>query len=230
MRELLDKLLLSDKVVDNFYNEFNNNPQFKNWINEVLPEVEQCEKQQQDNPWHKYNVLGHILHSVEEMNKQTVCLNAKDRRLLAYTMFFHDIGKPECHIRRLKNGVLIDSFFNHNIASEKIAFRALPQLDFSESDVKIIAKLVYKHDMFMYIKTFKSNNKFWRVLDNNLVLDEIDKLNQVGDGKKLIKYLVMVGRADNLAQNEKMTDESLKMLDKFDELIDNLVLKKDFSK
>ena len=37
-----------------------------------MPQVEDCKNQEQNNPWHKYNVLDHILHSVEEMNKQFV--------------------------------------------------------------------------------------------------------------------------------------------------------------
>lgn len=229
MKKLLDKILISDNVVEDFYLEFNGNTQFKNWLNKVLPEVEQCEMQQQENPWHKYNVLGHILHSVEEMNKQTHGMNPKERKMLAYTMFFHDIGKPECHIRRVKNGAVIDSFFNHNIASEKIALRALPQLEFEEKEVQTIAKLVNKHDIFMFIKTYKTDNKYWRVLDEKLVKDEIDDLNQVGDGEKLMKYLVMVGRSDNLSQNEKMTEESLNTLKKFDQIIEKFDKKRDLS-
>lgn len=229
MKELLDKLLLSSTAVDDFYNEYNNNQQFNKWINQILPEVEKCEQQRQNNPWHKYNVLSHILHSVEEMNKQSVNLSPGIRKMLAYVMFLHDIGKPECHIERMKDGKKIDSFFNHNIASEKIAKRVLPQLGFSEKEVKTMAKLVYKHDIFMFIRVYKTENKYWRTLDDNLIKDEISDLNTVGNGETLLRYLVMVGRADNLAQNEKKTSESLALLDKFDERLDRIEMKKDFS-
>ena len=37
-----------------------------------------------------------------------------------------------------------------------------------------------------------------------------------------MKYLIWVGRSDNLAQNEKMTGESLKMLEKFEEMLEKL--------
>ena len=96
LTEVLDSLLLSNNVVDNFYNEYINNAWFKEELDKFLPEIYLCEKQKQNNPWHKYNVLGHILHSVEEMNKQTSNLPIVDRRLLAYTMLLHDIGKPHC--------------------------------------------------------------------------------------------------------------------------------------
>ena len=81
--KLLDDILLSEKVVDKFYFEYKNNLEFKNWLLGILPEIEDCEKQKQNNPWHKYNVLGHILHSVEAMNNQTRGMDTKDRKMLA---------------------------------------------------------------------------------------------------------------------------------------------------
>jgi len=222
MLEILDKVILSENVVEDFYNEYKNNVKFKNWLDDVIPEIKKCEDQKQNNPWHKYNVLGHILHSVEEMNNMTKDLEYNEKRLLAYTMFFHDIGKPDCHIRRNKNGKMIDSFFNHNIKSEEIVKRILPRLNFNERDSKIIEKLVLKHDIFMFIKLEKTDNPYWKQLSNDVIEEEIDDLNLVGDGFKLMKYLIWVGRSDNLAQNEKMTGESLKMLEKFEEMLENL--------
>ena len=222
----LNNILLSDNIVEKFHNEYFHNVEFRSWLKQVLPEVEDCRKQEQDNPWHKYNVLDHILHSVEAMNNQTVNLPYNDRRLLAYPMFLHDIGKPECHIRRIKNGKEIDSFFNHNIASERIAKRVSNEFGFSQDESKILAKLVYKHDIFMNIKLYDSSNKYWQKLTPNLVDKHIQDLSTVGNGTQLMKYLVMVGRSDNLAQNEKMTAESLDLLDHFDEMIRDKELNK----
>ena len=64
---LLDNILLSDYVVDEFKSEYNNNLEFRLWLLGILPEIEDCEKQKQNNPWHIYNVLDHILHSVLRM-------------------------------------------------------------------------------------------------------------------------------------------------------------------
>lgn len=228
MINLLRKILLSNDVVEDFYNEYNKNKDFKNWLDETIPEIALCEKQQQNNPWHIYNVLGHILHSVEEMNKQTVGMNEKDREILAFTMLFHDIGKPEKHITREKDGKIIDSFFNHNVAGERIAKERLPKLGFNKEEVDIIAKLVYKHDIFMFIKDRKTYNPHWRVLSEDLVKDEIEDLSSVGDGTTLMRWLVMVGRSDNRAQNEKMTAESLVLLDKFDLILNKFEQTKTF--
>ena len=222
MLNLLNQILLSNNVVEQFYEEWNNNQDFRNWLNKTIPELELCEKQQQNNPWHKYNVLGHILHSVEAMNKQTIGMEENERRLLAYTMLFHDIGKPEKHITREKDGKVIDSFFEHNVASEKIARKNLPLLNFSKKEINIIAKLVYKHDIFMFIKLNKTNNPYWKTLSKELILEEIKDLSSVGNGQTLMRWLVMVGRADNLAQNEKMTAESLDLLNAIDKILNTL--------
>jgi len=159
------------------------------------------------------------LHSVEEMNKQTEGMPLNERRILAYTMLMHDIGKPAKHITREKNGEMIDSFFDHNIESEVVARRVLPKLNFSEDEINIIAKLVYKHDIFMFIKDKPTRNPHWKVLTPALIEHEIAELSQVGDGEKLMKWLVMVGRSDNLAQNEKLTGEALALLDKIDNIL-----------
>lgn len=219
-KERLEKIILSEKAVKEFYENYTG--EFKKWLDELLPEIEKCINQKQINPWHKYNVMDHILHSVEEMNKQTKDLPLNDRKILAYTMFLHDIGKPACHIRRIVDGKDRDSFFNHNLESERVSHRILPKLIDNNEDINIICKLVNKHDIFMFIRDFKHNNPHWRTLSPRLIKDEINDLNSVGDGKKLMRYLIMVGRSDNLAQNEKMTPPSLKLLDKCDRILDTL--------
>ena len=219
---VLDEILLSNNVVDNFYNKYSNDVEFKNWLDNVLPEINMCELQQQNNPWHKYNVLGHILHSVEEINKQTTNLDFDIRRMLAYIMLYHDIGKPACYITREKDGKIIDSFYNHNVESEKVFGRTASVFGFNHNQIEIMAKLIFKHDIFMFIRAFKTDNPYWRTLTYKLVKEEIEDLNTVGNGCELLKYLIMVGRSDNRAQNEKMTADSLKLLDKFDEMLENV--------
>ena len=99
MIKVLDSILLNDNVVQEFYKHYKETG-FHKWLLNLLPEVEACRNLKQDNPWHIYNCLDHILHSVEQMNNQTKGLNHEERRMLAYTMFLHDMGKPECYLRR----------------------------------------------------------------------------------------------------------------------------------
>ena len=222
MVDLLDRILLSDDVVGEFYKNYNG--EFKTWLDNILPEVEKCKALKQDNPWHIYNCLDHILHSVEKINEQTTSLDNPARRLLAYTMFLHDIGKPECFLRRYSKlyGREVDSFFNHNVASTKIADRVLDKFGFDKKDTSIIKALIYAHDIFMFIRLKDDGNKFHQVLDNKLLQQHVDKLSEYGDGKTLMKYLIWVGRADNLAQSPDMTASSLHLLDVMEQMLKNI--------
>ena len=223
MQEKLEKVLLSKKVVDEFYKQYEKK-EFRKWINGIIPEVEDCKNQQQDNPWHIYNCLDHILHSVEEINKQTENMDYNTRKILAYTMFFHDIGKPKCHLRRFSKlyGREVDSFFNHNFESEKIAIRALPNLGFDKEQSKIISTLVREHDVFLSLTLEDDGNKFHRVLTTEVLKEIVNRFNGFENKIQMTKMLAMVGRADNLAQNPKMTKESLHKVDVFEKMLENL--------
>ena len=142
--------------------------------------------------------------------------------MLSYVMFFHDIGKPKCHIRREKNGKMVDSFFGHNVESEKVFRRVSTDFCFDSKTADIMAMLILKHDIFMFIKDFKTKNPYWKTLSPKVINDEIADLNTVGDGKTLMKYLIWIGRADSLAQNEKMTAYSLRLVDKMEKMLETL--------
>lgn len=222
MQEILDKILLSEKAGEEFYKNYKN-PEFKNWLISILPEIEDCAKTEQDNPWHIYNVLGHILKSVEEMNKQTIYLDLKTKRMLAYTMFLHDIGKPQTKLRRYSKfyGKEVDSFFNHNIASVKIAEGVLDKFGFDKYEQKIVKQLIEDHDIFMFITLKDNKNPYHKVLTKELLNEHICRLDKIGNGKQLMKYLIMVGRADNKAQNPELTQEPLYKLEVMENMLNN---------
>jgi len=48
-----------------------------------------------------------------------------------------------------------------------------------------------------------------------------DIINELGgdNGLQLMQYLIIVGRADNRAQNPEMTEQSLKLLDVMDNML-----------
>lgn len=216
--EKLNNILLADNVKEEFYKAIEDE-EFEGFLKENIPEIFTCKDNGQNNPWHIYNILDHILVSVEKMNGQTKGMSEDERKLLAYTMLFHDIGKPAKKIQRVKQGKTIDSFFDHNIESEKIARMRLENFGFKGEEKAVIEKLVNKHDIFMFIKTYDSSNRYWKKLTPELIEKEIEDLSTCGDGVKLLTWLVMVGRSDSLAQNPEMTQESLELLDLFDEMI-----------
>jgi len=224
MLQELDLILTSENVVSAFTTKYKNDLNFKNWLLQILPEVEDCKNQKQDTPWHIYDCLTHILYTVENINKQTTELEFSQRRMLAYCMFLHDVGKPAKHIRRLSKQFNreVDSFFDHNLKSAEIAKRVLPQFNFTVKEINIMEKLILKHDIFMFIALNKTNNPHHRILSKELVVQEVQELNSVGDGKTLLKYLILMGRADNLSQNLNLTKNSLKMLEKMEKMLQKL--------
>ena len=224
MLNKLDDILLSENATQNFYQEYRN-PEFRSWLNDFLPEVEKCRLQKQDNPWHIYSCLDHILKSVEAINKQTTNLAPDERRKLAYTMFLHDIGKPDKYIRRYSKLYKreVDSFFNHNLQSRDIAKRVLTtNLGFSQDDSLEIQELVERHDMFMFITLENDHNPHHRVLTQGYLQEVKSELDQNFDGQDMLKKLTMIGRADNMAQNPKMTQASLHLIDTMEKMLDTL--------
>ena len=219
--QILDNILLSKNVVKKFYDEYEGNIDFKNWLDEILPEVELSKNQTQNNPWHLYNVLDHILHAVEYMSELSEGLNEKDRRLLAYTMFFHDLGKPACRTLDEKEGKVMDRFFEHNIASEKVVNRAIKNFNFNEEESKIIAKLVHDHDIFLhfYAEDSDPHKDHYKKVDENLINELIKKFNSIGDGTKILDFLVLVGKADARAHTPENAKSKFKIFDKIDEFL-----------
>ena len=210
----LDEVLLSDNVVERFHNSYQQS-EFKNWIISILPEIEDCINTKQDNPWHIYNCLDHILHSIEEINKQTKNLDLDTRRMLAYTMLLHDMGKPESKIRRYSKfyGREVDSFFNHNIASVKISERVLDCFKFNPRQKNMILKLVKEHDAFMHYTLDTSIDINKQMLTVDVINDIVGRLDIDGNGLQMLEYIVMIARSDSLAQNPKMTQQALKLVD-----------------
>ena len=219
--EKLDNILLSYKAAADFFQAYEKKG-FKSWINKLCPEIDKCVNQQQIHPYHIYDVMTHLLVSVEAMNSQTLGMDLNIRRMLAYVMFLHDIGKPECHRRTMKDGQVRDSFQGHQVVSARIASKILPKLNFTDSEVKIMTELIYKHDIFMFIKLFKTNNPYWRQLSPDVIKSEISELNEVGDGMTLMKYLIMIGRSDKLAQNPEMTADSTKLLNRMEKMLKDI--------
>lgn len=215
-----EDILTSNHFVKDFH-ELYMDEEFKQWLLSVLPEIGDCEKQEQDNPWHIYDCLNHILHSVQNINILSKNQPQKVRKMLALVMFLHDIGKPACHIRRYAQnyGRDVDSFFDHNKKSAEITARVLNDFRYSGKDAKTIEKLVLNHDIFMFIRLKPSNSPFRKVLNDEVFESEIQDLNTVGDGTLLMKYLLMIGRADSSAQNPEMTKGSFEVLDAMEAML-----------
>ena len=148
IREELTKLLTSDhpEKIEELY---------KNKITDViLPELNKCMEEEQNNPHHLYTVGKHIIRSMDYINRETLekyedilpdsVGDEKDIiRLLRYTMLFHDMGKPECRTVDEDN---IDHYRGHALVSEEICRRVLRRLKSDNQSMRVIAALVRYHD------------------------------------------------------------------------------------
>jgi len=206
--EILDKILLSDKVLENFYNEYKHNVDFRDWLDTTIPDIKKCMEREQNSPWHIYNVLDHILYSVEGINRMSRHLEYNERRKLAYTMLFHDIGKPDTYVFRKNKG----TFYGHHLRSCEITKKLLPIMGFNEGECREILALIYKHDAFIPV----SNGQV--ELNEKFINNQIEYFNKFGDGNKLMGYLIMVSKSDNYAQNPEMVWHSLDVLKAADNL------------
>lgn len=81
----------------------------------------------------------------------------------------------------------------------------------------------------MGLRPYPTKSPFLRQLTFKVVKDEISDLDKVGDGLKLIKFMVLIGRSDNKAQNEQMTEESLKLIDNFEHIVNKIEEKRNDS-
>ncbi|MDY3036426.1 MAG: HD domain-containing protein [Absicoccus sp.] len=118
-----------------------------------MPELQSCRTCLQQTPYHDTNVLHHILRAIK-------LLDPFDETL-AWTLLFHDLGKPACHTN--KNG--IDHFKGHPAISAEIACRICKDLKMTNAQQKIIPALVYYHDEKMkdplaFIRKFRIQ-KHW---------------------------------------------------------------------
>lgn len=222
LKSTLDKILMSNYVTEEFMSAYNEDKsEFKKNLLNVLPEVEDCKNQQQRTPWHNRDVLSHILSAVENMNEQTKHMAQTEKRLLSYVMFFHDLGKPKSHINKVVDGEERDGFPEHNKISCYIAKRALPKFGFNNLELQIADFLIDNHDFLIGYMRNKDLIK-----NENLIEDFIQKIDAViGNGEKLMQYLLYVAEADNKAQNPKLTKPYLNELAKMQSTL-NLISKK----
>ena len=75
----------------------------------------------------------------------------------------------------------------------------------------------------MFITLQDDGNTHHKTLSKKVILDEINELNTLGDGSKLMKYLIRIGYADSLSQNPEMTMDALRLLGVMNTMLDDMV-------
>lgn len=151
-----------------------------------LPEFDQMMETEQKNPHHLYTVGEHTLHAMK---------NIAPDPILRYAMLLHDIGKPAMKTTDEQG---IDHFYGHYSVGADIADAIMKRLKLSETERKIIYELIEWHDY-----RWESPGK---VTKNN-----IRKMMGI-IGKELILPLLLVQRADILAQSNFKQESKLEVL------------------
>lgn len=122
----LTKLLIGDhamQVLD----------EYKGVIGVIIPELKPAFDCVQNNPWHIYNVYGHIIHAVDAAPKDEI---------IRLTMLLHDIGKPSVKTTDEKG---IDHFKFHAPVGADIAKKVLKQFKVSNEIYDKVTTLIYYH-------------------------------------------------------------------------------------
>jgi tRNA nucleotidyltransferase (CCA-adding enzyme) len=137
----------------------------------------------QCNKYHIYDIGEHIIKSVSNIIENDL--------ILKLTMFFHDIGKPQCFTKD-ENG--IGHFYGHSEISAQIAGNTMKKLKYDNDMITTVCLLVKYHDYDPETK----KNAIKRFV-NKIGVENFDKW-----------YKVKI--ADILAQNLQYASERLEKL------------------
>lgn len=166
IRDELCKMLCGDGVLDVLL-------EYSDVMGVIIPELEPCIGFEQNNPYHKYDVYGHIAHAVANYTGSDISVKM--------ALLLHDIGKPECYTEDEKGG----HFYEHGVSSMHIAKNVVERLKFDNKTKAEIVDLVLYHnsDIHPGVRTVRR----W--------------LSKIGP--ELLDKLVFVKIADIYAHSEK---------------------------
>ena len=123
--------------------------------------------------------------------------------VLRWAMLLHDIGKPECFT---VDGAGVGHFHGHAAVSTRMAGEILRRLRFDNHSMKRIELLVEWHDRDIP-RTEKSVARALRLL-----------------GEEALRQVILVKRADNLAQSPQFRDTQ-KEIDRGEAILEELLAK-----
>ena len=102
---------------------------------QILPEFDRCMQEEQNSPYHLYNVGLHTVKAMEAIRPDPV---------LRLTMLLHDLGKAVTHTQGPDGK---NHFYGHAHAGEQIAETVLRRLKFDNDTIRTVTKLVRYHDL-----------------------------------------------------------------------------------
>lgn len=150
IRVEFDKIIMSNPF---YIKELMDLGLLKHFLNELCL----CNNVEQQNPHHVYDVLTHILKSVD---------NIEPILHLRLTMVLHDICKPQCKTVDEKG---IGHFYGHDIESSKKALEVLKRMKYDNDTIDKVVTLIKYHDRTITNK--KSIRKLLNLIGEDLFRD-----------------------------------------------------------
>ena len=172
------------------------NLEMDNWqhiLFTVVPELRTMCGFQQNNPYHVYDVWQHTAAALRA---------AGDDPVVALTILFHDIGKPECYTED-EDGR--GHFYGHGPVSARITKQVMKRLKFDEETIDTVVELVRYHDSDLHEK--RRSIRTW-----------LDRL-----GEKQFRRLLEVRRCEVSGQNPACLAERLARIHRLEALLDEVV-------
>lgn len=164
----------------------------------VLPEFNHMMSTDQRNPHHSYTVGMHTIKALMELEQKG---NSKERTILTWAVLLHDAAKPETKTTDEKGR---DHFKGHPSKSAEIAKKVLKRFKFDNYTIDTVYRLIYWHD-YRYQLTEAAIRK---------------AMNKIGND--ILDWLLMVQRADIMAQSNHKREEKLLLLERAEELIEKV--------
>ena len=121
------KILMSDKPSDELKSR-------KQEVFKLVPFLNECDGFDQESEWHPYDVYEHILHVVDNVEKDPI---------LRLAALFHDIGKPSTFVKDEKGG----HFPKHWLDSKMIFGGFTKKVNLSSEIADMVSELIYFHDI-----------------------------------------------------------------------------------
>lgn len=153
----------------------------------VFPEFDVAMETPQNNPHHCYTVGEHILHSLMEVPAD---------KILRLAMLLHDIAKP---MVLTEDGHGIHHFHGHAKEGEKMSREIMRRMRMDNDTISYVSRLVLYHDYGNGVEP-----------DASIVRRAVNKI-----GEDIFPMLLMVRKADILAQSEWKRKEKLANLEKW---------------
>ncbi len=195
----LEKIFLNSQDIISDIDKQIKQLQSNNLLDKFLPWVSNCLNFDQNNPYHKYNLREHTLHTVQHIQQNNPDLDNQKKILLSWVMLFHDIGKPDTVFFNTKKWH--NTFNYHANKSIEKADKILTKLCLYDTQIDFIKKLIKYHDILI------------RYQFEEITKPKIDNLIHKLWSIENLKYLLIITNADINSQSDYKKQEKLNILE-----------------